>query len=317
MLMKINNAMKGLVSLWETSWFEYHNSDNYAFNWRTDRWISIEFNTGTIQTLKYKYGCARFTTECDAWLKNFKANMGKLWKSALSWPKDFVKIIKDANKKFSYFMLNGAWANISAADKEKYDSEINQLYNSMWIDITSTWMTQMWNWRWTIVDKLKEVSTKIEKVSDKLEKLDKMDEKTTVENIKKTKDEVLVYINKKITELEAKSTAIENLTFKQVFKYRFERKKDIETNGVPPSLLPATIDYYKAIVQDVLKNQEQDKMLSIIAWAKDVTPNFNTILSNIQNIENVIWNKDGGIIKALGDACVGQCSNQWWKCFAK
>jgi Sec-independent protein translocase protein TatA len=312
MLMKINSSMKTLVSVWRVGQFDYSTTADTSWNWRDDWLIKIQFNTGIIQTLKYKYHCARFTTKCDAWLQNFTANMKKIWKDFWWWLKDSMAIIKDASKRFWYFMFN---AEVSEQDQEKYDSEINQLYNSAWIDTSNTGFKVI-NRRWNVVDKLKKWITSFKEYIGEVQNNQEDKKEENELDKEKRKEANQKYWDDFKKESESKTVA------GSIIKSQYERLKKIfdkwETTQSSENISQEYKDYFTNIVNDVLKNQEFDSTIIVVAWTRDITPNFNLILSNIQSIESMIWDKstEWKIIKNLWTACENQCINQDWTCYA-
>ena len=323
MFMKANNAMKTLVSLWIIEQFDYQYKDeegNDKALWRSDKNINLKFNMDAMEALKYKYKCARLSTKCNAWIANFMKNMKNLWEDLKSWPKESLKIIKDANKNFRYFMFGGK--KLSDEEKENASADINQIYMSLWIVSWETWMTQMWNWRGVMADTLTKTSNWIWKfvwsVVDKFE--NKWDKKNKEENKKQTQklidnipDEQIEdqwwFFRNKVQDWETSKQKKEKLV----------KKLDDAQKSLEPT--QEYKDYLASIVENVLQDQEFDEVAITMANNTDIIPYFTAIFNKIDNVIKKIGNNwenssDDTIIKQLWEACENQWKNKGWKCYA-
>lgn len=301
MLIRLNGAMKTFIPYGRINQF-----DEFRKWW--DGGIYLKFNTGTIEEMKLAYHCARGFSKCTSSAKDFVKNIKNIWASFAKWWTDAKKTITEANKKLAESIKWFAQTKLlkkSAGEEYLTDTEIELLKDVYGIN-TKKLTKQEWIWlRDLLRIPSKETLSALKFKSqwagnDLLDKQSKANANIEAEEARQSKIDKQ-YINDL---LEANSKKLQGIISWDSNQYLVQD--------------PNLIQSLKNVI-NIVNYQQKNDDLSLL-WSTNSTDYlayYTNIGYRIREVIDIIWDKDKGIVKSLGNLCEVQCANKWvdW-CFA-
>ena len=299
MLIRLNGAMKTFVPYGSVGQF-----DEFGKEWGDG--IYLRFNTWTILEMKAAYYCARWFSKCTSSWKDFVKNIKNIWSSFVKWWSDAKKTITEANKKLAESIKGIAQAKIlKKSPWEEYltDTEIELLRSVYGID-TKKLLKQEWIWLRDLLRMGSKESLSAIKFKSLWAGNSLLDKQAKNNTSNETKESNQSKIDKK---------NVEDLLDANAKKLKGKIEEDSENLILDQDLKNSFMDAIS-----IVNNQQQNDLA--VLWSTnsvDYLAYYTSIGNRIRDVVDIIWSKDKGIVKNLGNVCEVQCSNKWidW-CYA-